>query len=469
MQMNVRRPRLLRRSRAAGPRWRSIVAALLVADAAFGFQQTGITPALPAVQQDLGASQAWTAWVLSGYLVVGAISPPLLGKLADRSGKKLVLLAALTVFLVGSIGAALAPNIGVLVACRTVQGIGGVAFPLSFSIVRDEVPEQHRASAIGLLSGSLGVGAMAGYVLGGGLAELLSWRWIFVVGAAALLVGVALAAVVLPSSPTRDTRIDAGGALLFGGALATLLLALTEGPQQGWQSALVVGSFAAAALLAIGFVVRETHTRSPLMELRVLTSRPVLATQVSSLLTGYVLFATNLLIPYLVVTQTGLGLFGLAAGPLMTGLLLLPRALGQAVTGPIAGPLLRRFGPATTFCGAMLLMAGGALGLALARDSAALIVVETAALGAGFGLSVSTSGTIVVGAAVAGESGVATALNAVLRRTGGGIGAQASVALLAAAGATGDAAFTVAFLTAGGAALLGAVTAALSRPRRQPG
>lgn len=433
-----------------------------MADVVFGFQQTGITPALPAVQRDLAASQAWTAWVLSGYLLVGSMSPPLLGKLADRVGKKRVFVAALGVFLAGSVGATFAPDIGVLVACRALQGVGGVVFPLSFSIARDEAPERSRASAIGLLSGSLGVGATVGYLLGGLLAQLLSWRWIFGTGAVALVVAVALAALLLPESPTRAIRLDTPGALMFGTTLAALLLALTEGPLRGWDAAVVLASLGASAVLAVGFVLRELRTPAPLMELRVLTSRPVVATQVSSLLTGYVLFASNLLIPYLVVSQQGLGLFGLAAGPLATGLILLPRALGQALSGPVAGPLLRSLGPATTFCGAMLLMAAGALGLALARHDPLLVLAETAALGAGFGLSVSVSATIITGAADVGESGVATSLNAVLRRTGGGIGAQASVVLLGVGGAAGGAAFTIAFLVAAGAAVLGAAAALLT-------
>ncbi len=441
-------------------RWRSPLAALLVADVVFGFQQTAITPALPAVQSDLGASQAWTAWVLSGYLIVGSISPPLLGKLADRSGKRRVFVAALGVFLIGSVGATFAPNIGVLVACRALQGVGGVVFPLSFSIARDHA--ESRATAIGLLSGSLGVGAVAGYLIGGALAQLLSWRWVFGVGALVLMVAIAMALALLPASSTRATRLDAPGALMFGAALAALLLGLTEGPQRGWDAALVLVALGTSAVLAGGFVVRELHTTAPLMDLRVLTSRPVLATNVSSLLTGYVLFATNLLIPYLVVSQGRLALFGLAAGPLATGLLLLPRALGQALSGPVAGPLLRRIGPAPTFCGAMLLMAAGSLGLALARHDPVLVLAETAVLGVGFGLSVSASGTIIVGAAAAAESGVATALTAVLRRTGGGIGAQASVALLGVGSVAGGAGFTIAFLVAAAAAVLGAVTAALS-------
>lgn len=435
-----------------------------MADVVFGFQQTGITPALPAVQTDLGASQAWTAWVLSGYLIVGSISPPLLGKLADRSGKKRVFVAALGCFLAGSAGAALAPNIGVLVACRALQGVGGVVFPLSFSIARDGAPEGARGSAIGLLSGSLGVGATGGYLLGGVLAQLLSWRWVFGAGAVLLVVAVVLALLLLTESSTRPMRLDAAGALLFGTALAALLLGLTEAPQRGWQAPLVLTSLGASAALAAGFVLRELRTTEPLMELRVLTSRPVLATQVASLLTGYVLFATNLLIPYLVVSQSGFGLFGLAAGPLVTGLILLPRALGQALAGPVVGPLLRRPGPATTFCGAMLLMAAGAVVLALARHDLLLVLAATAALGAGFGLSVGVSGTIITGAAAVRESGVATSMNAVLRRTGGGIGAQTSVALLGITGVASGTAFTVAFLVTAGAAVLGAAAAALSRP-----
>lgn len=430
---------------------------VLVSDVAYGFQQTGVTPSLPAVQRSLGASGTWTAWILSGYLIVASVSPVFLGKLADRSGKKRVFLGALGVFVLGSVGAALAPSIAVLVVFRSLQGVGGVVFPLSFSIVRDEAPAGRLGPGIGLLTGGFGLGSFGGYLVGGAIAQFASWRWVFGAGAIVLMVVLAAAVVLLPRSPAvTPRRLDALGAGLFGGALAALVLGLTEGPSRGWGSAVVLGTFAVALGCAVAWVYHELRTPEPLMDLRVLAARPVLAANLASLLTGYVLFAANLLIPYLVISDVADGgaPLGLAAGPLVTGLVLLPRAAGQAVGGPAAGPLARRIGATGAFAAGMLLMALGAVGLAFWRAGLAPMFVETALLGAGFGLSVSMSGTLITRGAAVDETGVATSINSVLRRTGGGIGAQASAGVLAAG--LGSSGYTLAFVVAGGVAVLGA-------------
>ena len=447
----------------------------------YGFQQTAITPALPVIQEQLDASRAWTAWLFSGYLIVASVTPVFLGKLADRTGKRRVYLGSLTVFLVGSLGAALAPSIGLLVTCRVVQGVGGTVFPLSFSIARDELPPARLASGIGLLTGGFGFGSVGGFAIGGLIAQTLSWRWIFGVGAVALVFAVVLVFVAVPPSPIRTRRsLDTPGAALLGGAMTALIVAITEGPTRGWGSWLVAGFFALSATLAVAWVARELHTPEPLIDLRVLGARTVLLTNITSWLNGYSLFAINFLLPFLLVsspavTSDATRLVGLSAGPLLTGLVLLPRAFGQAFGGPVTGPLTRWIGQAPTFAAGMALMAAGAGGLALWRAELWHILVELAALGVGFGLSVSVSGAIVTRAVARGETGIATAITSVLRRLGGGVGAQVGAALITAitlsagsgSGAPAPRAFTVAFLTSAGAALIGTVCAMFVRPTRR--
>ncbi|MGH3319599.1 MAG: MFS transporter [Streptosporangiaceae bacterium] len=457
-------------------RWRPALAALLVADMVYGFQQTAITPALPIVQQDLGATRAWTAWLFSGYLIVASVTPVFMGKLADRSGKQRVYLAALLVFLLGSVGAALSPTIALVVIFRVIQGVGGAVFPLSFSMARDELPPGRFGMGIGLLTGGFGFGAVGGFAIGGLLAQFLSWRWIFGVGAVALALAVVLVWVTVPRSPVRTERsLDTPGALLFGGAMAALIVAITEGPSRGWASIAVVGLFVAAGVLAVAWVFRELHTDEPLIDLAVLRSRVVLLTNLSSLLNGYSLFGVNFLLPFLLAASAtsthGESGLDLAAGPLVIGLILLPRAFGQGIGGPASGPMARRFGQPTTYAAGMLIMALGAAGLAGWRGELFAVLLELGALGIGFGLAVSVSGTVVAGAASREETGVATAFNSVLRRVGGGIGAQVSAALITAITVPGtDApaphAFTIAFTASAVVGLAGAVLAILIVPLR---
>lgn len=449
------------------------LAVLLVADMIYGFQQTAITPALPVVQHDLGASREWTVWLFSGYLIVASVAPVFLGKLADRAGKVRVYLAALAVFLVGSIGAAVSPSIQLVVLCRLVQGVGGVVFPLSFAIVTELLPRNKVGKGIGILTGGFGLGSLIGFPLGGLITELLSWRWIFGVGAVALAMAIGLVRFTVPTFAERvPRRLDTPGALLFGSTMAALILALTEGPQRGWTSPFTLIMFAIAVAAAIGWYFREMSTAEPLMDLRVLASRRVLFTNITSLLSGYAGFGVNLLLPFLLVGMAKGTIFaaaGLGAGPLLTGLALLPRALGQAVGAPLTGPLARAFGPGRAFAGGMVLVTAAAAGLAFWRSHLWMILIELAALGVGFGLAISLSGTIVALAARPGETAIATSITSVLRRAGGGVGGQISIAILAAIalpnGNPAPEAFTIAFATSAGAGIIGAAAALFAVPR----
>lgn len=454
-----------------------MLASLLVADTVYGFQQTAITPALPVVQRDFGASREWTTWVFSGYLITASVMPIFLGKMADRFGGRRVFVAALTVFLLGSVTAAVAPSIGMLVLGRIVQGVGGVVFPLSFSLVREHLPYRQVRRGIGMLTGGFGLGGLAGFSLGGVITEFAHWRWVFGVGVIVLVLAIGLVWLVVPADSPRSTAsLDIPGAVLLGCTIAALIVALTEGPQQGWTAPPVLGMFLLMVLAACGWVVRERRTSEPLMDLRVATSRTVLLTNIAALFGGYAVFSVNILLPFL-LEETAAGPartgFGLAAGPLLAGIVLLPRALGQSVGGPMTGPLSRHLGPVAVFALGLLAQAVSTLGMALWRGQTWMLMLELGGLGLGFGISISAAGSIVALATVA-QSGIATALNSVLRRVGGAVGAQIATALLTTITLPGShvpapVAFTVAFLVAAGLSLIGAGCAFLALPLRRGG
>ncbi len=443
----------------------------------YGFQQTAITPALPVVQHDLGTSRECTTWLLSGYFIVASVTPVFLGKLADRSGKRRIFLTSLTAFLAGSIGAALSPSIGLLVVCRLVQGLGGAVFPLSFAIVRDELPPERVSSGIGILSGGFGLGSVVGYALGGLITELIGWRWIFWIGAIVLAVAATLVRGTVPVSPTRIQRsLDTPGAVLLAAALSGVIVAVTEGPQHGWSAPLTLGMFVLAILALVAWAHRELHTAEPLMDLRVLASRTILLTNAASLLSGYAAIGSSVLLTFLLQGKAGphLAAFGLAAGPLLTGIVLVPRAAGQAVGGPTTGPLSRRFGQVWIFAFGMLMMTAGLAGLTVWRAELWAIMAELAVLGVGFGLVVSVMGSLVTLTADVGETSVATSINAVVRRVGGAIGAQVGVALLdtitfGASLEPTPGAFTAAFGVAAAASFAGLLCALFIAPAQRPG
>jgi hypothetical protein len=152
-------------------RRRSALIAACVAVVGFSVQQTAPIPAFPTIELQLHAPARWTTWLLSGYLIVAAVSAPLFGKLGDRRGKRRMLLEVLAVYFLGSVGAALAPDIWALICVRALQGVGGAVFPLCIAILRDELRDEDVGRGIGALSGAFGVGAILSFGLTGLLTD----------------------------------------------------------------------------------------------------------------------------------------------------------------------------------------------------------------------------------------------------------------------------------------------------------
>lgn len=417
---------------------------------AFGFQQTAVIPAIPSIQHSLHASQAWSAWLQTGYLVASCVLTPLLGKLGDRSGRRRLLVVSLLMFLIGSVGAALAPSLGWLIGFRALQGGGGAVFPLALAIVREAFAAGGVASAIGVLTGTFGLGTAAGFGVGGAIVQLLGWRWVFAAGAVAVAVGIALVATAVPRSKERtEAGLDLPGTALLAGGLALVLVALTEGVPLGWGSPWVIGGLAAGLALLAAWLAHDLRTAEPLLDLRVLGRRTVLLANLATMGLGFALFASFFLVPYVVQGAHG-------PGALRAGLYLLPAALGQLVGGPLAPRLARVVPDKWVYALGLLLAAAAAAGLALAHSGGVLLVVWALMLGLGAGLAIGIASDLVAEAVDPGDTGIATSLNSVLRRLGGGIGGQVAAALLAAAGAG----FAAAFWTAAGAGALGALLAA---------
>src|SRR4051812_36591255 len=164
---------------------------LTVAGISFALMQTLVVPALPFFQREFATTPEWTTWLVTSFLVSSSVLTPILGKLGDAHGKKRLLVIALAIFAVASLGAAAAPNIGALVAFRALQGAGAAIFPLSFGIIRDEFPPHRVGFAIGTVSSVFGIGGGLGLVLSGVIVEHLSWQWLFLVGAIPVLVSMA--------------------------------------------------------------------------------------------------------------------------------------------------------------------------------------------------------------------------------------------------------------------------------------
>jgi EmrB/QacA subfamily drug resistance transporter len=453
---------------------------LTLATTAYALQQTMVVPALPELQTELDASTTWVTWVLTGFLLSAAVLTPILGKLGDRFGKDRLLVASLSVFFLGCIGCAAAPDIWTLIAARVVSGAGGAVFPLSFGIIRDEFPPDKVKVGIGLLSAVFGIGGGFGLVLSGVIIDNASWRWLFVVGAAAVAVAIVLARRFIPESPVRSSSsIDVPGAVVFSLALSTLLLGLSQGESWGWTSSAVVGLFAVSLLSAVGWVVLELRVEEPLIDMRVLAERPVLLTNVTAMISGFAMFGSFVLVPRFVEAPgdlpesiaSELG-YGFGASATMTGLYLLPGSLLMLFAGPLAGVLGRRVGSKWPLAIGMALIAISAAVLAALHAEPWHIVLAMAGLSVGVAFAFAAMAALITEAVAVTETGIATGINTVMRTVGAVTGAQVGAAILTADTVSGtnvpaESAYVITFLISAAAAAVAAVIAVFVTPTRR--
>src|SRR5688500_16416744 len=339
-----------------------------------------VFPALGTFQREFGSTTAWTTWVLTGFLVSGAVLTPILGKLGDQFGKERLLLISLGLFLAGCLGAAFAWNIWSLIAFRVVSGAGGALFPLSFAIIRDEFPPEKVKVGIGLLSAVFGVGGGFGIVLSGVIVDNFSWRLLFLLGSIPVALSIALVHRFVPESPIRTpSRVDVPGALLLSGALVTFMVALTEGDHLGWLSAPILGLVAASAVIFLVWVRVESRSQAPMVDMRMLAHRPVLLTNVTTMISGFALFTCFVLVPAFVESPAERG-YGFGASATQAGLYLLPSSIAMLFSGPVAGLVGRRFGPKWPLAAGMAIVALAALLLSLAHSVPWHVVVASGLL-----------------------------------------------------------------------------------------
>ena len=458
---------------------RLTLAGLVTAAMAFALMQTFLIPALPRLQEDLHTSGTWVTWTVTAYLLTGSVATPIIGRLGDQHGKVKMMLIALSIFLVGSIGAIFAWNISSLIVWRAVQGVGGAVFPLSFAIIRDEFPKEKVSVAMGLVSAVLGVGGGVGIVASGLIIDNLSWRWLFVVSAAVVAVALVLVWRFVPDSRiTSPSKVDLKGALTLSAALICLLVGLTEGQQLGWGSSPIVGLFGGSVALFLLWGFIELRVTDPMVDMRMMARRVVLFTNLTAMLSGFALYMTWVILPTFYELPRGLpdplasiADYGFGTSVTVAGLWILPTSLSILVAGPLGGLMGRRFGERVPLVTGMLLVALGSAGIATWHAEAWQPAIAFIFCGVGIGFAFAVMPKLIVDNVRPTETGVATGMNTVVRTVGGVIGAQVGAVLLAANVAPGtsvptEAGFVDAFWVGAAGALVAAVAALWARPSR---
>src|SRR5256714_7645430 len=189
--------------RAASPRPRTILAVLSLGGIAYALLQSLVVPALPQIQGSLHTSESAVGWILTAFLLSASVATPIIGRLGDMYGKERLLMLVLLMLAFGTLISAIASSLWLMILGRVIQGAGGGIFPLAFSIIRDELPNERVPGAIGLVSALLGIGRRAGGVFARVGTEHLSYHWLFSFPLAAVGGTPHLAVAYLPASPVN--------------------------------------------------------------------------------------------------------------------------------------------------------------------------------------------------------------------------------------------------------------------------
>ncbi|HET7590155.1 MAG TPA: MFS transporter [Solirubrobacterales bacterium] len=443
-------------------------AVLAISGGAYALLQSAVAPALPDIQKELHCSATATAWLLTGYLLSASVLTPIIGRLGDMFGKEHTLVATMVGLTAGTLIAALAHSISVLIFARVIQGAGGAIFPLAFGIIRDEFPRERAAQGIALISAILGIGGGIGIVLAGPIIEAFDYHWLFWFPLVVLVFATLATIFFVPESPVKSPgRIDWLGALLLSGWLVALLLGITQTSEWGWGDARVVGLLAAAAIVLVLWIRVEARQREPLVDMAMMRVRSVWTVNAAAFLVGAGMYSSFILIPEFTEMPTSTG-YGFGSGVTQAGLFLLPATVMMMLAGPVAGSMATRVGSRLVLIAGCLLTTASFTLLAVAHHQQADVYVATALMGAGIGLAFAALANLIVEAVSPEQTGVATGMNTVMRTLGGAVGGQVGASLitgtLLASGLPTEGGFTLAFSFAAGACLLAAL-ASLSVPR----
>ena len=297
-----------------------------------------VTTALPVIRKDLHASIATLEWTINAYTLTFAVLLLTGAALGDRFGRRRMLVIGLAIFTAASAAAALAPSVGVLIAARAAQGVGGaIVTPLTLTILSAGVPANRRGAFIGAWSGIAGLAVAFGPLLGGAVVSGISWHWIFWLNVPIGIVLIPLARLRLQESYGPTKSLDLPGLALASGGLFALVWGLVREIDNGWTSPEIVIALAAGVVVLIAFVLWEIRAESPMLPMRFFENRVFALANAASLLMFFGMFGSIFLLSQFFQTVQGYSPFG-------SGLRILPWTVMPMFVAPIAGALSDRIG-----------------------------------------------------------------------------------------------------------------------------
>ncbi|MER5862940.1 MFS transporter [Kitasatospora sp. NPDC002040] len=376
----------------------------------------------------LGLSPSQLIWAVDAYVIVfaGLLIPA--GALGDRYGRRGALLAGLGLFAAGAVASALATGPALLITGRAVSGAGAaLIMPATMSVLVFLAGPERRAQALASWTLSLGLGGLAGNVGGGLIAQYLPWQALFWVMLPLAAVLAAAVARTVPATPRHPAATDVPGSALLIAGLAAVLYGIIEGPSAGWASGRVLTGFGAGAALLAAFTGHALRTAHPLVDPRVFRSGRLSSAALGSAASFFGLFAL-----FYVNSQFLQYVKGYSA--VLTGLAIVPLAVGMALVPRLTVRLQGRYGPRPLIGGGLALIGLGLLAVSTADASTPypLYAAYLLVLSGGMGLSAPALAFGVVSELPPGQAGLGAGLNTAAREIGAALGVAVVGTVLAA-------------------------------------
>jgi EmrB/QacA subfamily drug resistance transporter len=398
---------------------------------------TALSVAIPAIEEEFATSLSTAQWVVNGYTVVFGVLIVTGGRLADVMGRRLVFLVGAAIFATFSLAGAFAPDIGWLIVCRALMGIGGaLMWPAILGMTYAILPAEKAGLAGGLILGVAGLGNAFGPLLGGVLTDTLGWAWVFLLNVPVTAVAAFITLRYVPESVVADAdrTIDVAGVATLSAGVVAILVALDQGSSAGYADLGIAALFIVGFALLGAFVVVERRAGAgALVPRRVLENRQFLVAALATLLMSAIFFAALVYLPQVMEDELGFSAIGAGAG-------LLPMMGTFAATSFVAGALYDRLGPKVVVSSGAAALAVGMLLLSLMAGEGSYLALLPGMLvvGVGVGLFYSSITTVAVTAVPSTDSSLAGGIVYMCQIAGGSVGLGVNTAIVVAAASLAD-------------------------------